>query len=297
METPIDRRTAVTVLALGAAALTGVPATASQASSASKLPLKGRLKHSACRWCYGNLSLEELCSGAAAIGMHSVELLGPEEWPIAKKHGLTCAVGSPVKSNPINRGFNRVEHHDDIVRDLEERLPLCAAAGIPTQIIFSGNRAGLADAEGIENCIIGLKHITPLAEKLGVTLIMELLNRTDHGDYHADRTSWGVQVVDGVGSDRFKLLYDIYHQQRTEGEVIATIRANLKHIGHFHTGGVPGRNEIAGDPDTRGGQELNYAAICKAIADAGYTGFIGQEFIPKREPMRSLREAVELCDQ
>jgi hydroxypyruvate isomerase len=296
MPIPIDRRTALTTLAAGAATLAASQALALAAPepSSARPARKGRLKHSACRWCYSNIPLETLCQSAAGMGLHSVELLGPDEWPIAKAHGLSCAVASPVKSNPIPHGLNRVEHHDEIIRDLEERLPLCAQHRIPAQIVFSGNQAGLSDAEGIRNCVAGLKRITPVAEQLGVTLVMELLNRKDHADYHADRTSWGVQVVEGVGSDRFKLLYDIYHQQRTEGEVIATIRANIKHIGHFHTGGVPGRNEI--DSGERG-QELNYAAICKAIADAGYTGFIGQEFIPKRDAMKSLREAVEICDQ
>lgn len=237
------------------------------------------------------MRLDSLCAGAAAMGLQSVELLHPEEWPVAKAHGLTCAVANAVPSNPIHRGLNRVENHDAIVRELEDRLPLVAATGIPNQIVFSGNREGLSDSDGIANCIAGLKRIAPLAERLGVTLIMELLNRKDHGDYHADRTPWGVQVVEGVGSDRFKLLYDIYHQQRSEGEIIATIQKNLRHIAHFHTGGVPGRNEIDGS------QELNYAAICKAIADGGYTGFVGQEFIPKRDAMSSLRAAVELCDQ
>ncbi|GJQ28571.1 MAG: hydroxypyruvate isomerase [Phycisphaerae bacterium] len=252
---------------------------------------KGRLKHSVCRWCYGRMPLEELCAQAKAMGLASVELLGPDEWPVAKAHGLTCAVATNVKSNPIPRGFNRVEHHDAIVRDLEERLPMVAAAGLPCQIVFSGNRAGLDDAEAIRNCVAGLKRIAPLAERLGVTLVMELLNSKDHGDYHCDRTPWGVEVVKGVGSDRFKLLYDIYHMQRMEGDVIATIRENLAHIAHFHTGGVPGRAEIDQT------QELNYATICKAIADAGYTGYIGQEFIPRGDPMASLRKAVELCDQ
>lgn len=262
------------------------------AVSSPRSPLKGRLKHSVCRWCYGGMKLEDLCKAAAGMGMASVELLGPDEWPVAKAHGLTCAVGTNVKANPIPRGFNRVEHHDSIVKELEERLPLVAAAGLPAQIVFSGNRGGMDDKEAIDNCVKGLRRITPLAEKLGVTLVMELLNSKDHGDYHCDRTPWGISVVNGVGSDRFKLLYDIYHMQRMEGELIVTIQKNIAHIGHFHTGGVPGRAEIDQT------QEINYPAVCKAIADAGYTGFIGQEFIPRgKDPMASLRHAMELCDQ
>lgn len=237
------------------------------------------------------MPLGELCKNAKEIGLASVELLGPDEWPVAKSHGLTCAVATNVKSNPIPKGFNRVEHHDAIVKELEERLPLVAAAGLPSQIVFSGNRGGMADAEAIRNCAVGLKRITSLAEKLGVTLVMELLNSKDHGDYHCDRTPWGVELVNAVGSDRFKLLYDIYHMQRMEGEIIETIQKNMAHIAHFHTGGVPGRAEIDQT------QELNYPAICKAIADAGYTGYLGQEFIPRGDPMASLRRALELCDQ
>lgn len=274
------------LLAAAPAVVTGVAIAQSQPAPR----LKGRLKHSACRWCYGKLKLDELCAAAAAMGMHSVELLNPDEWPIAKAHGLTCAVASFVKSNPIPRGFNRLEHHDQLVRELEERLPLVAAAGIPQQIVFSGNRDGQADAEGVKNCIAGLKRITPLAEKLGVTLIMELLNSKDHVDYQCDHTSYGVAVVEGVASERFKLLYDIYHMQRMEGDVIDTVLKNLQHISHFHTGGVPGRHEIDN------GQELNYRSIMQALVDAGYRGFIGQEFVPQRDPLSSLREAVQLCD-
>lgn len=273
-----------------ASLLVASPAFSDAAQTSPPLKLKGRLKHSACRWCYGKMKLEDLCAQAAAIGMQSIELLNPDEWPAAKQAGLTCAVASYVKSNPIPRGFNRKEQHDEIIRDLEERLPLVAAAGIPQQIVFSGNRDGQADAEGVKNCILGLKRITPLAEKLGVTIIMELLNSKDHADYQCDHTSYGVAVVEGVASERFKLLYDIYHMQRMEGDVIDTITRNLKHISHFHTGGVPGRHEIDDS------QELNYRRIMQALVDAGYRGFIGQEFIPERDPMTSLRNAVALCD-
>jgi hydroxypyruvate isomerase len=191
----------------------------------------------------------------------------------------------------IPRGFNRVAHHDEFVRESERLLPLIKAAGIPNMIVFSGNRDGLSDGEGARNCVAGLKRITPLAEQLGVTIIMELLNsKVDHKDYQCDRTAWGVEVVQGVGSARFKLLYDIYHMQIMEGDVIRTITDHMEHIAHFHTGGVPGRNEIDQ------GQELNYPAICRAIADAGFTGYVGQEFIPRRDAMASLREAAAICD-
>ncbi|MBL8763756.1 MAG: TIM barrel protein [Phycisphaerae bacterium] len=251
----------------------------------------GRIKQSACRWCYGGMPLDELARNAKEMGLASIELLNPDEWDVVKSHGLTCAVASFVKSNPIGRGFNRVELHDTIVKELEERLPLVKQAGIPNQIVFSGNRAGMNDLEGLKNCAKGLKRITPLAESLGVTIVMELLNsKVDHKDYMCDRTPWGVDLVKEVGSPRFKLLYDIYHMQIMEGDVIRTITDHFDAIGHFHTGGVPGRREI----DTS--QELYYPAIMKAIADKGYSGYVGQEFIPSRDAMVSLRESIKICD-
>jgi hydroxypyruvate isomerase len=188
-------------------------------------------------------------------------------------------------------GFNRPDQHDKLVADAERMIPLAAAAGVPNIVCFSGNRGGMSDGEGIANCIAGFKRITPTAEKHGVTLCLELLNsKVDHKDYQCDRTAWGVQVVQGVASPRLKLLYDIYHMQIMEGDVIATIRANAPHIAHFHTGGVPGRNEI---DDT---QELNYRRVMQAIADLGFTGFVAQEFVPKRDPIASMRQAFEICD-
>ena len=250
--------------------------------------LKGRIKQSICRWCYGKMPLDDLCKAAAEIGYQSVELLGEKEWDVPKKYGLTCAVASGL--NPIEKGWNRVENHDGFVKEAERLLPMVKASGIPNLITFSGNRAGQPDAEGAKNCIAGIKRITPLAEQLGVTIIMELLNSKDHKDYQCDHTAWGVEVVKGVGSSRFKLLYDIYHMQRMEGDVIQNIRDNIQHIAHFHTGGVPGRAEI---DET---QELNYATVCKAIVETGYSGYLGQEFVPKRDPVVSLRQAAGICD-
>ena len=288
----MQRREFLAVSAAAAAVVGGAGSMrAAQPDSASVAKLKGRLKQSACRWCYGGMKLEDLCVSGAAMGLKSVELLNPDEWETTRKHGLACAVANAVKSNPIPRGFNRVENHDVIVKELEERLPLVKAAGIPNQICFSGNRGGMDDKEGLKNCVIGLKRITPLAERLGVTIIMELLNsKVDHKDYMCDRTPWGVELVKQVGSDRFRLLYDIYHMQIMEGDVIRTVTDNFEYIAHYHTGGVPGRREI----DVS--QELNYVAICKALVEKGYTGYLGQEFIPSRDAMTSLREAVAICD-
>lgn len=292
----IDRRRFLA----GATLAASTPALAATAASAAGQPAAadaedavdasaGRLKQSVCRWCYGPVSLEDLCRASAAMGMASVELLNEGDWDVPKRFGMTCAVANGPGG--ITRGWNRLEEHDQLVARSEELLPKIAAAGLPQMIVFSGNREpGLSDAEGLENCVRGLKRIMPLAEELGVGIIMELLNsRRDHGGYMCDRTPWGVELVKRVGSDRFRLLYDIYHMQIMEGDVIATITDNIQYIGHFHTGGVPGRREI---DET---QELYYPRICRAIADAGFTGFLGQEFIPSRDPLASLRQAARIC--
>ena len=261
----------------------------SQAPASAPKELKGRIHHSACRWCYGSIGLDELCRRAAAMGLKSIELLDEKEWKIPAQYGLTCAMANGP--GPIHKGWNRVEHHDELVKASERLLPLVKDAALPNMIVFSGNRAGISDADGIKNCVTGLKRIAPLAEKLGVTLCLELLNsRVDHHDYQCDRTDWGVEVCKGVGSPRLKLLFDIYHVQIMEGDIIRRIQGNIAFIGHFHTGGVPGRHEI---DET---QELNYRAICTAIADAGYKGFVAQEFVPTRDPLASLAQAIEICD-
>lgn len=286
----MDRRAFMTASLSATLALTAGPVGAQVPAVPEEKPLpKGRLKQSVCRWCYGKIALDDLCKAAADIGFKSVELLDEKEWSIPARHGLVCAVANGPTS--IGRGWNRVEHHDEFVRESERLLPLVKAAGIPQMIVFSGNRDGLDDREGIRNCVKGLKRITPLAEQLGITIVMELLNsRIDHKDYQCDRTAWGVEVVKGVGSERFKLLYDIYHMQIMEGDVIRTIRDNLDFIGHFHTGGVPGRREIDES------QELYYPAICKAIVDAGFSGYLAQEFIPAGDPLKSLADAARRCD-
>jgi hydroxypyruvate isomerase len=249
----------------------------------------GRLRQSIARWCYSGIELEALCERAALLGYASVELLSEHEWALAAKHGLACAVANGPGS--IGKGWNRREHHEALIAESKRLLPLIAAAGIPQMIVFSGNRAGLADDVGLAHCAEGLKKITPLAEQLGVTVIMELLNsKVDHHDYQCDRTSWGARLVEQVGSPRFKLLYDIYHMQIMEGDVIRTIREHKDAIAHYHSGGVPGRAEIDE------GQELYYPAICRAIVDTGFSGYFGQEFIPRRDPFESLAQAARICD-
>lgn len=248
-------------------------------------------KHSVCQWAYGDHSLEEICEAAVDIGIDSVELLNPDQWPVVHEYGLTCAMANGSEYH-IPKGFNEPDYHEKLQADYEELIPKAADAGLPNIICFSGNREGMDDETGLENCAIGLEPVVKLAEKHGITVCMELLNsKVDHPDYMCDHTEWGVKLVDKIGSDRFKLLYDIYHMQIMEGNIIATIRKYADYIGHYHTGGVPGRNEI---DDT---QELNYKAIMEAIAEIGFEGYVGQEFIPSRDDdFASLRQGVEICD-
>lgn len=253
--------------------------------------LKGKINHSVCRWCYNDIPFEDLCKAANAIGLGSIELTGPDEWPILKRYGLTAAMGWSAEKG-ITEGFNNPALHDELVTRYTELIPKAAAAGITQLICFSGNRRGLADEKGIENCAVGLKRLMAVAEQYKITLAMELLNsKVDHHDYQCDRTEWGVALCEKIGSDRFKLLYDIYHMQIMEGDVIATIRKHAKYISHYHTGGVPGRAEI---DDT---QELNYPAIMRAIVETGFKGYVGQEFIPRRpDKIASLKQGVTICD-
>jgi len=302
MPSPITRRTALRQIGTGAALLAGVATSSLTMKAAEKIipiPHRGRVRQSVCQWCYSKIPLDELCAAAAAMGLQSVELIQPQDFPTVRRHGLICAmVGNPTAKigdstvGGIDKAWNRLEHHDALLTVYEAQLRATAEAGYPNLICFSGNRAGLADEAGLENCAIGLKRLLPLAEKLGVTVCMELLNsRVNHKDYMCDHTVWGVELVKRLGSERFKLLYDIYHMQIMEGDVIATIRDNCQFFAHYHTGGVPGRAEI---DET---QELNYPAIMRAILDTGYKGYVAQEFVPKRpDVLASLRQGVEICD-
>src|SRR5688500_5481106 len=279
------------VIASGAVAGLSVSHRIEAAEAALSANLKGKVNHSVCRWCYNSIPLEDLCKAAKNIGLTSIELTGPDEWPVLKKYGLTSAMPMGAGKG-IEKGFNDPQYHDELVASFEDIIPKAANAGLNQIICFSGNRNGLDDEKGIENCAVALKRLMPTAEKHKVTVVMELLNsKVNHKDYQCDHTAWGAALVDKVGSDRFKLLYDIYHMQIMEGDVIATIKKYQKYISHYHTGGVPGRNEI---DET---QELNYPAIVKAILDTGFKGFIAQEFIPKRpDKIASLKQGVEICD-
>jgi hydroxypyruvate isomerase len=296
MPTNQSRRDALKSLVTGTAALGAAPFLTSFACGESSSPymLKGNINHSACRWCYGGIPFEEFCVAAKKIGLVGIDLVGPADWPLLKKYDLQSTMCNGAEINLVD-GWNDKKFHAQLITNYTNMIPLVAAAGYKNLICFSGSRRGIDDETGWKNCSDGLKQIAGLAEKNGVTLIMELLNsKVDHKDYQCDRTSWGVELVKRVGSPNFKLLYDIYHMQIDEGDVIRTIRANKEYIGHYHTGGVPGRREI---DET---QELYYPAIMKAIHDIGYTGYVAQEFIPtsskKEEQLDALAKAVKICD-
>jgi hydroxypyruvate isomerase len=306
MKKSMSRRQAITALAGTTAALsaasTALRSFAQADAPAAPAKLKGHINHSVCKWCYGKIPLDEFCAAAKEMGITSIDLLNPSDFPTLKKYGLVCA----MVSNPtidglggIGKAFNRVEHHDKLVQAYEQRIPEVAAAGFTNLICFSGNRAGLGDEKGLENCALGLKRLMPAAEKAKVVIVMELLNsKVDHKDYQCDHTNWGVELCKRVGSPNFKLLYDIYHMQIMEGDVMRTIKGDkgkgiesaAPYIAHYHTGGVPGRNEI----DTT--QELYYPAIMEAIVSTGYKGYVAQEFIPRRTPLVSLKESIVICD-
>lgn len=276
----------------GAAAVTAVTPLNNVFSGTEEgnLSLKGNIRHSVSQWCYGDIPLEEFAVACKEIGIESIELLQEKDWAVVKKHGLNCAVGYATDWG-IPKGFNRTANHEKLIADFETMIPKAAAAGVPNLICFSGNREGQNDNEGMINCAKGLRKIMPTAEKHGVTIIMELLNSYGHKDYQCDKSTWGSALCEMVGSERFKLLYDIYHMQIMEGNIIENITKYMPYIGHIHTGGVPGRNEI---DDT---QELYYPAIMSAIVKTGYKGYVGQEFVPKqKDKLASLRKCIQICD-
>lgn len=252
--------------------------------------LAAEFQHSACRWCYNDVPLETLCERGQDIGLKSIELLGPDEWPVVQRHGLTCAVGNaPFIS--LTEGFNDRRHHARLQEGYFPLLRRAAEAGIPLIICFSGNRRGMRDDRGMDHCARGLAPIVAEAERLGIVMVMEMLNsKVSHPDYMADTTAWAVALADKIGSPNFKLLYDIFHMQIMEGDIISTIREFHPYIAHYHTGGVPGRHEIN---DT---QELNYPAIIRAIVETGFRGYVGQEFVPTyADKLAALQEGLNIC--
>ena len=282
----ITRRDAI----LSTVAAAGIAAIAPPIRPSAHRP-SGRLKQSASRWCYRSIPLPDLCKAGKAMGLAGIDLLASDDWPIVRQQGLVCSMGyAALRDDFIPRGFNDPANHDLLVGELERALPLAAQHGVPNLIAMFGNRQGRTDEQATQACVTGLRRIAPAAERHGVTICVELLNsKVDHKDYQGDRTAFGANIIEAVGSPRVKLLYDIYHMQIMEGDVIRTIRQHASHIGHFHTGGVPGRHEL---DDT---QELNYRAVAGAIADTGFAGYVAHEFVPTREPLRSLKEAVEVC--
>lgn len=261
--------------------------------------MQNQIRHAACRWCYEDIPLEQFCREGKEIGLAAIDLLETSDFETIRKYDLDCPVvtfpttttNSGIKVGMIEKAFNRLEHHDALVEVYERKLKDCASVGAKQLICFSGNREGLDDEQGLENCAIGLERLLPTAEKLGITLIMELLNsRVDHPDYMCDKSDWGVALADRLASPNFKLLYDIYHMQIMEGDIIATIRSKHRYFSHYHTGGCPGRNEIDAT------QELNYPAIMRAILETGYTGYVAQEFIPtQKDKLASLKQAIRIC--
>jgi hydroxypyruvate isomerase len=251
---------------------------------------RNRIHQSACRWCYKDIPLDQLCAYAAKISMKGIDLLSTDEWEVPRRYGLICTMGQ-AGGGTIPDALNRPEHHAAIEAAFRTNIPLAAKMGVPNVITFSGNRRGMNDEEGARNTVTGLNRVKKIAEDNGVTICMELLNsKVNHPDYMCDHTAWGVRVVEEVNSPNVKLLYDIYHMQIMEGNLIATITKNMAWLGHFHTGGVPGRHEL---DDT---QEVQWDGVMRAIADAGFKGYVAHEFVPVRDPLGSLRAAVGLCD-
>ncbi|MGH2709342.1 MAG: hydroxypyruvate isomerase family protein [Actinomycetota bacterium] len=283
------------ISALGAAAGLAFPRPGAGVAADTSLRLPaapaGRLKQSVSRWPFREIPLPELCRAARTLGLVGIDLLHREDWGRVQELGLICSMGYPTSRREfIENGFCDRANHPMLLRELEAALPLAARHGVPNIIAMFGNRRGTRDAEAVESCVAGLTAVAALAEESRVTICLELLNsKVDHADYQGDSTAFGVQVVSEVGSPRVKLLYDIYHMQIMEGDVIRTIRENIAHIAHFHTAGVPGRHERDQT------QELNYGAIARAIADTGFGGYLAHEFIPTRNPLTSLREAVAVC--
>ena len=287
--TNLSRRDVLKTVASGVA-MASIPST-TWAQQNTPIPRKGNIKQSVSRWCYQSIPLDKLCEYSAQIGCKAIDLLKQEEWEVPRRYGLICAMGYGG-GGELTDAMNRVENHPKIEEGLRKSIPIAAKMGVPNVITFSGNRRGMSDAEGAKNTIAGLNRVKKIGEDNGVNICIELLNsKIDHHDYMCDHSAWGIELCKRIASPNFKLLYDIYHMQIMEGDVIATINASHEYFAHYHTGGVPGRHEI---DDT---QELHYPAIMRAIVDTGFKGHVAQEFIPARpDALGSLRQAVGICD-
>ena len=292
---PSSRRNALKNILLSGVGVTAFPSfTLAEINALEKksLKFKGNINHSVCQWTYNFISLEELCKVVKKIGFNAIDLVGPKDWPTLQKYGIFSSMCYTGGKNSLTEGWNNPANHDQLIKDFTETIPLASKAGYKNVICFSGSRNGMDDETGLKNCANGLKKIIALAEKNIITVQMELLNsKVNHKDYMCDRSAWGVELCKRVGSENFKLLYDIYHMQIDEGDVIHTIEDNHQYFGHYHTGGVPGRHEI------NDSQELFYPAIMRAIIKTGFKDYVAQEFIPAAEnKIASLKEAIKICD-
>lgn len=288
----LSRRTFIRSSSLIAAGtIAGTLARAGQAVTADdveRIVKNGRINQSVSKWCYGKFPLDEFCVIVKKMGLTAIDLLGPNDFPTLKKHGLACSM---INTHGLTKGINRKENHDECLAKIRTAIDAAADYKYPNVISFPGNRQGMPDDVGVENSVVALKKIAGYAEKKGVTICLEYLNsKVNHKDYMFDNMAWGVEVCKKVGSENVKILYDIYHAQIMEGDIIRTLRDNKEYIGHYHTGGNPGRNEI---DET---QELYYPAIMRAIVGTGYKGYVAHEFVPKKDPIESLAYAVRICD-
>jgi hydroxypyruvate isomerase len=289
-----SRRTVLKNIALGTSAVIGAPAIsfAKNFEKEKNYTLKGNINHSVSRWTFDYLSLEELCKAVKEIGFSAIDLTGPKDWPVLQQHGIYSSMCYTAGDNNLNNGLNNPKYHDQLIKEYLEIMPVMAKAKYKNLICFTGRREGMDDETGMKNCMEALQKILPSAEKNGVTMVMELLNsKIDHKDYMCNHTAWGVELCKRISSENFKLLYDIYHMQIEEGDIIRNIKDNHQYLAHFHTGGIPGRHEIN---ET---QELYYPAVMKAIVETGYKGYVAQEFMPTRKnKLDSLKEAIQICD-
>jgi len=296
MNYPTSRRKLLKQLAAGSlAASIGQPLHVFANDNMEEEKLKGNINQSVCQWTYGFIPLDQLCAEVKQMGLKAIDLLPPRDWPTLQQHGLVCSMCYIAGKVSLTEGWNDPKFHDQLIKDFSETIPLVEKAGYKNLICFSGSRNGMDDATGLKNCADGLRKILPLAEKHNVMIQMELLNsKVDHKDYMCDRTPWGVELCKQLASPNFRLLYDIYHMQIDEGDVIRTIRDNHQYFGHYHTAGVPGRHEL------NESQELYYPAIMKAILETGHKGWVAQEFIPtgktNEDKIAALKDAVRVCD-
>ncbi len=289
-----NRRTLLKNLALSTSAVIMAPAIscAEKIQSQKKYTLKGNINHSVSRWTFNYLSLDELCKAVKEIGFSAIDLMKPQDWPTLQQHGIYSSMCYTAGENNLSHGLNNTIYHEQLIKEYLETIPIMAKAGYKNLICFSGQRVGMDDETGMKNCMEALKKILPFAEKNGVTMVMELLNsKIDHKDYMCNHVEWGAELCKRISSENFKLLFDIYHMQIQEGDIIRNIRDYHQYIAHYHTGGIPGRHEI------NNSQELYYPAVMKAIVETGYKGYVAQEFMPTYpDKLDSLREAIKICD-